>query len=460
MSALPFPAGVLSQHVIVLGKTRSGKSSKIRLIVEYLLDQQTPTCVVDPKGDWWGLKSSRDGKHAGFPVVIFGGEHSDLPLTPHSGAAVAELIASGNRPCLIDMSSFMVGERSRFFVDFAPVFFKTARGPRYLVIDEVHNFAPQGRVMDPDSAKMLHWANRLASEGSGKGITLIAASQRPQKVHKDFVTSCETLIATRVIHKLDRDAIKDWIDGCADPQMGRDVLTQLAGMDRSEAWVWSPEVGFGPTRITWPMFATYDSFRPQELQVQRLFGWADVDLEELRIKLERYVAEAEANDPAMLRKRIADLERQLEAEGSRRKARPGTPAKHEDAKEEERMTTSIDEEGLYQRFKARLMKEAPALIRVLDTKPEIEIVEQRETIELEGKSVRGAIAKLIARGFFDDVRTGNTVFNELKRTGVSVAKPNAYKECDRLTALGFLTREQGGYLAVAAMKGNIRKAAA
>jgi len=71
---------------------------------------------------------------------------------------------------------------------------------------------------------MLHWANRLASEGAGKGVTLIAASQRPQKVHKDFVTSCETLIACRVVHKLDRDAIKDWIDGCADAAKGRAVL--------------------------------------------------------------------------------------------------------------------------------------------------------------------------------------------------------------------------------------------
>jgi len=58
----------------------------------------------------------------------------------------------------------------------------------------------QGKVLDVDAGKMLHWSNRLASEGRGKGIALLAASQRPQKVHKDFLTSCETLIAMRVIH--------------------------------------------------------------------------------------------------------------------------------------------------------------------------------------------------------------------------------------------------------------------
>lgn len=309
---LPFPASVLAQHIIVLGKTRAGKSSKARLVVEQLLAADEPVCVIDPKGDWWGLKSSADSKQAGYPVVIFGGEHADVPLNPHAGAAVAELVATGNRPSLIDLGGWMVGDRTRFFVDFASTFFKLTRGRRYLVIDEVHNFAPQGRIMDPDAGKMLHWANRLASEGSGKGITIIAASQRPQKVHKDFVTSCETLVACRVIHKLDRDAIKDWIDGCADPAIGRQVLTELAGMKREEAWVWSPEVDFGPARITFPMFSTYDSFKPQlATATAKLKGWAEVDLEEVRGKLQIVVAEAEANDPRALRKRIIDLEAQL-----------------------------------------------------------------------------------------------------------------------------------------------------
>lgn len=311
MSKLPIPPDVLTQHVIALGKTRSGKSSKMRILVEWLLDHEKPVCMIDPKGDWWGIKSSADGKRAGYPVVIFGGEHADVALNPHAGAAVAELVATGNRPALIDLGGWMVGERTRFFVDFAAAFFKQTRGARFLVIDEVHNFAPQGRVMDPDAGKMLHWANRLASEGSGKGITVLAASQRPQKVHKDFVTSMETLIACKVIHKLDRDAIKDWIDGCADLAKGKEVLQQLAGMQKPEAWVWSPEIDFGPERITWPMFKTYDSFKPRAADVGKLKGWAEVDLEDVRGKLSAAIEEAKANDPRVLRARVAELERDL-----------------------------------------------------------------------------------------------------------------------------------------------------
>lgn len=303
------PAAARRHNLIALGKTRSGKSSKLRVLVEGLLDAAAPVCILDPKGDWWGLKSSADGKSAGYPIVIFGGEHADVPINEHSGAHVAEIIATGNRPALIDLGGWMVGARTRFFVDFAATFFRLSRGARHLVIDEVHNFAPQGRIMDPDAGKMLHWANRLASEGSGKGITLFAASQRPQKVHKDFVTSCETLVACKVIHKLDRDAIKDWIDGCADASKGREVIADLAQLKKPEAWVWCPEVDFGPKRIEFPMFRTYDSFKPQPADAGKLKGWAEVDLDEVKAKLVSVVKEADANDPRKLRARIAELER-------------------------------------------------------------------------------------------------------------------------------------------------------
>lgn len=307
------PVGVLAQHVIVLGKTRSGKSTTVRVLVEGLLDADKPVCILDPKGDWWGIKSSADGKKAGYPLVIFGGEHPDVPINEHSGAAVAELIATGNRSCLIDLGGWMVGERTRFFVAFASTLFKLTRGARHLVIDEVHNFAPQGKILDPDAGKMLHWANRLASEGLGKGLVILAASQRPQKVHKDFLTSCETLIAKQVIHKLDRDAIKDWIDGCADPLKGKEVMGTLAQLKKPQAWIWSPEVDYGPTLVEIPLFKTYDSFKPQPADAGKLAGWAEVDLDQVKTKLAAVVEEAKANDPKELKRQIAELQRQIKA---------------------------------------------------------------------------------------------------------------------------------------------------
>lgn len=306
---MKIPAEVFNSHIAVLGKTGAGKTFRLRGMIEMLLKRGDRVCILDPKGDHYGVKLSADGKHPGFPVVIFGGEYADVPINDRSGSTVGELVGTGNRPCVIDMSQMRIGERTRFFMEFAAAIFRHNRATLYLVIDEVHNFAPQGKVHDPDAGKMLHWANRLASEGRGKGLRIIMASQRPQKVHKDTLTCAETLIAMRVIHKLDRDQIKEWMDGAGQPDVSKRILAELATMKRGEAWVWSPEIGF-LDRNTSAAITTYDSMAaPTGDGTKKLTGWADVNLDDVKAKLADVVKEAEANDPKLLRARIAELER-------------------------------------------------------------------------------------------------------------------------------------------------------
>jgi hypothetical protein len=50
--ALQLPSAALSQHVIILGKTRAGKFSMMRPLVDDLVGAGKPVCVIDPKGDW------------------------------------------------------------------------------------------------------------------------------------------------------------------------------------------------------------------------------------------------------------------------------------------------------------------------------------------------------------------------------------------------------------------------
>lgn len=318
MSHLPVPLSVLNAHCAVLGKTGAGKSSLLRVIVEDLLRRGKRVCVVDPKGDWYGLKLSADGKSAGFPVITFGDfvedKASDVPINEHSGRHIAELISSGNRPCVIGFRGWMPGKMTRFWIDFASTLFNSKSGELYLVGDEFHNFAPKGKVMDPEAGKSLHWSNRLLSEGRGLGLVILIASQRPQKVHNDTLTCCETLFAMRVVHAADRGAIEDWIEGCGDKAQGALVLNSIAGMARGEAFVWCPEHGFGPKRIQFPMFSTFDSFAPPQLQKKiSAAGWAGVDLDAVKEKLAKVIEEAKANDPTELKRENARLKRELEA---------------------------------------------------------------------------------------------------------------------------------------------------
>lgn len=316
MSKLPFPEVILHQHMAVLGKTGSGKSSALRVIVEHLLDHKRRTCIIDPKGDWWGLKSSADGKSAGYPVICFGDfkepRATDVPINQESGRHVAELIAGGNRPCIIGFRGWMPGQMTKFWLGFAPTMFNANTGELNVVIDEIQNFAPKGKVMDPEAGKSLHWTNRIMSEGRGIGLTFLIASQRAQKVHNDTLDNCETLVAMRTAHPRARESMAEWMNGNGDPLKAKEVLATLAQLKRGEAWIWSPENNFGPDRVQFPMFETFDSFAPPQLQKKvNQAGWSEVNLDQVREKLAIVIAEAKANDPRELKQEVARLKQEL-----------------------------------------------------------------------------------------------------------------------------------------------------
>lgn len=164
-------------------------------------------------------------------------------------------------------------------------------------------------------------------------------------------------------------------------------------------------------------------------------------------------AEALREENAELRQRIAELEEKLaDLHPAQRTAvvvKPTRPAAAES-------NGHVDENSLYQSILARLLKE-PAILKLRTTRSEIRVEESVEMIDADGKTLRGRVALLITKGFFDEPTTASAAFTELQRTGFSTTKPNVYKECDKLAELGFLTKEKEGYRSVQGMKVNVVK---
>jgi hypothetical protein len=304
------PDAALNQHLAVLGKTGSGKTYAAKGIVERLLDDQRQVCVLDPTGAWWGLRLAADGKGRGYNVVLIGGKHADIPLHERSGAAVARLVTEQHASVVLDTSGLTVGEYTRWFIDFAGTLYTTIREPLHLVIDEAHYFMPQGRVPDVDAGKMLHAGNRLMSGGRSLGIRGLLITQRPAKLHKDALTCADSLIAMRVIAPQDRAAIKEWVDGCGNPGDGKAVLDSLASLKKGEGWVWYPE-GTYLQRVTFPPIKTYDSSATPKHGARSSPAVGEIDLGEVRKALADAVAEAEANDPKLLRQKLAAAQAEL-----------------------------------------------------------------------------------------------------------------------------------------------------
>lgn len=311
MSGHPIPGAALAQHIAILGKTGSGKTYAAKGVVENILREGGRVCVIDPTGAWHGLRSSATGKSAGFPVVIFGGANADLPLGAAHGEALAEIIGTSSTPAIIDTSLMRVGERTRFFADFADAMVRKNKGPLHLIIDEAHLFAPQGKVNDPQSGAMLHAANNLVSLGRSRGLRIILITQRPAKLHKDSLTQVETMVALRLIAPQDRKAVEEWIKDNADEKKGREIITSLATLPTGQGWVWAPEIDL-LERVTFPKIKTFDTSRAPDADESGTGPvLAPIDRSAIEKRLQSVAAEALANDPKALKAEVAKLKREL-----------------------------------------------------------------------------------------------------------------------------------------------------
>ena len=305
------PDDALRQHVAIVGTTGSGKTYTAKGLVERLLDQQRRVCILDPTGAWWGLRTKPDGKKPGYPVMIFGGDHADVPLSKHAGDAVARIVAEQNVPCIIDLSETRMGERQTFVRDFADTLYQLNRQALHLVIDEADEFAPQNPL--PETKRMLHAIDMIVRRGRVRGFRVMLISQRPAVIHKNVLTQANTLIAMQLTSPQDRKAIEGWVQGQADAGKGREVLASLAGLQVGEGWAWCPSHDI-LERTKFPAIGTYDSSRtPDDTDVAPPPATlAEVDVSGIREAMQAAVEEVEANAPAELKKQIKALKQQLD----------------------------------------------------------------------------------------------------------------------------------------------------
>ncbi|MGK2880844.1 MAG: helicase HerA domain-containing protein [Mycobacterium sp.] len=94
----------VTETFAILANRGAGKSVTAHRFVEQMHAAELPVVVLDVKGDWWGIRSSADGKSPGLPFVIFGGDHGDVPLEPTAGALLADLVVDDRTPAVLDLS--------------------------------------------------------------------------------------------------------------------------------------------------------------------------------------------------------------------------------------------------------------------------------------------------------------------------------------------------------------------
>lgn len=312
---LQLPPDVVTQAVAIVAVRRAGKSNAAAVMAEAMFHAGMPWVAIDPKGDWWGLRSNAAGDRPGLPVPIFGGLRGDLPLLAGYGRLMAELVVEHNLTCIIDVSRFSKAARTTFLTDFALRLYELHQAdpqPRHIYLEEADRALPQ--VVRADMAACVGaWSDLVRLGGAfGIGVTLI--SQRCAVINKDALTQVEIMIALRTTSPQDRKAIHDWMEHHA---IATEIVDSLPSLLSGEAWVSSsfflPEHGHDPIlRIRFRQRTTFDSGATPKVGERRpVATLADINLGVLEARMAAVVDKASQDDPKALRRRIAELERQL-----------------------------------------------------------------------------------------------------------------------------------------------------
>jgi hypothetical protein len=310
---LSLPLDFVTSTQAILAKKGKGKTYKASVQAEELLDAQQQIVAIDPTGAWWGLRSSADGKHAGYPITIFGGEHGDVELQPTAGEVIADAIATEHFSAVIDLTLFRKGEALRFMAAFLETLYRKNRAALHLFIDEADVVAPQ-KTFGPDEARVLGACEDIVRRGRIRGIGCTLITQRPQVLNKNVLSQVDMLTALGMNHPKDIGAIRDWVAVHGDEAQAKQMIADLPALPQGEAWIWAPAADIFK-RVTFRDRRTFDSGKTPKAGERKVLPkvLAPVDIQRLGQTIAATVEQQKANDPKALRAKVAELEKQLAA---------------------------------------------------------------------------------------------------------------------------------------------------
>jgi hypothetical protein len=313
---LTVPVDIATAVTLIAGKRGSGKTNTAKRLVEQFAKAGVPFGVLDPVDVWHGLRSSRDGAHAGLAVYVFGGKHADYPLYPTGGHLMADLFVDHRISAVMEMREWSGADRARFVRDFAQRLLERNTEPFVLVAEEAHDLMPQQAMGEEKGS--LGAMLRLVKLGRSGGIGLVELTQRLAALNKTATTQADVLVMHRTTGPQDRKALNDWIaEHHASDEERNAFLKALPELKTGEAFVWAPDfpedkpLGLQRRRIL--ECETFNSHATPKVGEKRVEPreLTKVDLDRLATAMAQTVEKAKQEDPGELRKVIATLRAEL-----------------------------------------------------------------------------------------------------------------------------------------------------
>jgi hydroxymethylpyrimidine pyrophosphatase-like HAD family hydrolase len=182
------PLTLTLRNTGIFGSSGSGKSWLGGLISEKLLRMEYQICIIDPEGDYRGLRA--------FPnTLLLGGVESPPP----NGSEVSTLMEYSNMSLVLDLSQYIHEEKINYVHKLMGTLLnlRERRGkPHWFLIDEAHYFCENDQM---PVARML--AERM-DEG---GFTLV--SYRPGEIAESILKNLDHLMITQLDHDMQGEKV-------------------------------------------------------------------------------------------------------------------------------------------------------------------------------------------------------------------------------------------------------------
>ncbi|AEH37686.1 helicase HerA domain-containing protein [Halopiger xanaduensis] len=197
---------LLTGRGFVTGKSGSGKSNTASVIAEELLEAGYPLLIVDTDGEYYGLKEEYEMLHAGAD------EECDIQIGPEHAEQMATLALEENVPIILDVSGYIEeGVADELIRKVARQLFvkeKKLKKPFLLVVEEVHEYIPEGGGVGETGNLLI----KISKRGRKHGLGIVGISQRPADVKKDFITQANWLVWHRLTWDNDTKVVGRIID--------------------------------------------------------------------------------------------------------------------------------------------------------------------------------------------------------------------------------------------------------
>jgi hypothetical protein len=184
--------------------------------------------------------------------------------------------------------------------------------------------------------------------------------------------------------------------------------------------------------------------RPKEDCPAELRTWVG-SLRSEEAEVHETEARALREENKQLKAKVAALEAAVREAGPFSTPR-AEPAGVNDVREAMRLgeggAPSLDMDSIYAELRRRILAD-PIVLAIVSQRRELVVNVERKTLEIDGASLRGRVARLLAEHFFAEGMTNSQTRTELRRTGPDVNNANLARVLADLQRDGFLTCESG-----------------